>query len=142
MAASTANRYNMPTVAVQSFIYPVAVTTIFANCNVCVDSSGNLNMAADASGFKYVGVSQGYFNNSQGSPGAISAKVQPLSEVKYLEMDAVNPTNAWVGNNAFFTDDHTVAITGVTYNVSAGTIAGITSTAAAGKVVVKLIGTT
>ena len=143
MAASTADRFNMPTVAIQFFLYPVAAsTTIYANCNVCTDTSGYLHLAADTAGYKYVGISQGNFNNSGGSNGTISAKVQPPTEIRYLEMDAVSPTIAWVTSPAYFTDDHTVAISGTTNSIQAGVIAGITSTAVAGKVIVKLLANT
>ena len=140
MAHSTKNRYDIPSDAVAKVINPAAAgEVIYAGTMVCVNAAGFAIMAQDAAGLKLVGISEREVDNSAGADGDVDVPVQPITALRYVELDAVTPLELWVGDIAFFTDDHTVDIADPGNGIIAGTIQKIVKTGATGKVLISLM---
>jgi hypothetical protein len=118
MAASTANNTTRTNLVLGTVPIPVAASTnIYANCYVCTDASGNLNLAADTAGFVFAGIVGQQFNNATGAAGVVTANVFPpciSPENRFAEMACTGASQAWVGVLMYFLDDNTVAQAGST----------------------------
>ena len=142
MSLSTAPIYSIGRANVQYLEEPVeASTAIWSGTYVCANAStGNLVPAQDVASLIFIGQATQSSNNSGGAAQAVSCKVQPLAGINGLQqitINAVSPTQAWVGLDVFFSDDHTAALTGsVTNHVRVGTCISVLSTAAAGLILV------
>lgn len=140
MAQSTANRFDIPSDAVSKINYPVAATeVIYQGTMVCLNAAGYALMAQDAANLVLVGIAERKIDNSAGANGAKDVPVQPITALRYVELDAVTPLPAWVGDVAYFTDDHTVSNADPGNTVIAGRIEKIVKTGASGKVLVNLM---
>lgn len=140
MAASTADRTDLLQALVQYVNPPVAASTIiYSGTCVCVDSSGNLNLAAATSGFLFLGLSDQHVDNSAGIAGAKSCRVTPRGLIRYITLDAVSPATSWIGQPVYFTDDHTVALSG-SNSIKCGIVVDVPLVAAAGRVTVDVGG--
>jgi len=86
--------------------FPVAANAkIFAGSLVCANTSGYAAPAADAVGFKFVGVALEQVDNTGGANGAKKVR---LRRAGVFEFDAASITQAMVGTAMFVVDDHTV----------------------------------
>lgn len=139
MAQSTADRFDIPSVAAAKILYPVsAADTIFQGTMVAVAADGFAVMVSDTAGLRLVGISERQVDNSGGADGDLDVPVQPITALKYVELDAVTPLDLWVGDKVFFTDDHTVNIASGN-SILAGRAQRIVRTGATGSVLVSLL---
>lgn len=140
MSASTADR-SLTTQTVATIPYGVADNKIiYKDTCVCTDSSGWLNLAADTSGFVYAGLSAAHADNTivGHTAGGITCDVTPPAnspESRYIVQDFTSPAQTAVGALAYFTDDHTVAVSS-SNSVKMGIIVQIIATGTSGKVLV------
>ncbi len=85
--------------------FPVAANTkIYAGSLVCVNSTGYAVPAADAVGYRFMGVAMSQADNSAGADGDAYVR---LRRVGVFEFDAAGITQAMVGDPMFALDDHT-----------------------------------
>ena len=141
MGASTANRYDIRQVAQARPSVPVAGSTkIYAGIAVAINASGYLVPVTDAVGLQFWGISEQYVDNSGSvTDGALSCSVSGVSggNLGIIEINAVSPTQAWVGQEVAFTDDHTVALlASTTHVVRCGRVVSVSATGTSGKVLV------
>lgn len=143
MGASSADRFNLPSVPVAFINMPVAATTtVYANCCVMViDGTGGVLLANDTSNGIFVGITrQGAVNS--GSLGAKTVEVIPKAQLGAIEISATSPTDAWNGKLVYFVDDNSVALIGTTtYDVVCGRVLYVSKTGTSGKVVVDVTDT-
>ena len=107
MSLSTAPIYSIGRANVQYLEEPVeASTAIWSGTYVCANAStGNLVPAQDVASLIFIGQATQSSNNSGGAAQAVSCKVQPLAGINGLQqitINAVSPTQAWVGLDVFF----------------------------------------
>lgn len=116
-----ANRYNERFAAGWQLPFLVAASTIiYKGALVCINSSGYLVPADDATGLRFVGVARDRANNSSGSDGdAESVVVTQGSNV--VKKNKAKQSD--VGRDAFCVDDETVAVS-TDHSVYAGLIVG------------------
>ena len=147
MAASTADRTDIKSAVGDGaeIEFPMAVVKIYKGIMVsaCVTSHatpGYAIAAADTANTRLVGISSMQIDNSAGSAGDKSIPVQPLTALKYLELDATSPAIAtWVGRLVYVVDDHTVALAATTTNdIVVGLCVKVVRTGTAGRVLVDL----
>ena len=85
--------------------YPVAAATkIYAGSLLCVNGNGFAAPAADASGYRFVGVALEQLDNGSGANGDRLVRVRRSG---VFEFDAASITQAMVGGAMYAVDDHT-----------------------------------
>ena len=138
MAASTADRYDIKSADVLMYISRkvAAATLIYKGIIVANNGSGYVVAGSDTAGLKVLGISDQQVDNSGGIAGAKSVEIQPFETHRFIEVDAVSPDDSWLENLAYLSDDHTVAITGVSNSIVLGTVKVIVKTGTAGRVLV------
>lgn len=140
MSASTADRA-LTTIVVATIPYGVADNVIiYKDTCVCTDSSGWLHIAADTAGYIYAGLSAQHADNTVTghTAGGITCDVTPPNntpESRYIVQDYTSPAQTAVGALAYFTDDHTVAVSS-SNSIKMGIIVQIIATGTSGKVLV------
>ena len=98
---------------------------------------GYARMAATGADRTFVGISLA--NRTGGAAnGDVKVPVQPLQAIGYIELDAVSPTDAWIGDLAYFDDDHTATLTSTTRTLI-GRVVSVTTTGTAGRVVIDVL---
>jgi hypothetical protein len=106
--------------------YPVAGSTkIYAGSIVAINSSGYAVPASDSAGLKVVGVAASQADNSTGSNGDKSVKVDAPIIARF---DATSITQAMVGQVMYVVDDHTFDDSPGTNGVKAGRLVEFIST--------------
>jgi len=139
MAASTADRFNLPSTPIAFVNMPMAAAAeVFANtCVMVIDGTGGVLMAADTANGIFMGMSRQHVDNSAGLIGVKDIEVTPIAQLGAIEFDAVSPDDSWDGQLVYFVDDHIVALAGTTtHDVVAGRVLTVTKTGASGKVLV------
>lgn len=137
MSQSTEARYDIESVAVAELQFDVLTATkIWSGTCVATDASGNAQPCADTSGLVFQGVARESVNNSAGDSGALQVRVEPVTSLGHLELDAVNPNGTWIGFKVYFTDDHTVSKS--VSNCLAGECVAVEKGGAAGRVTVNV----
>lgn len=140
MSASIADRA-LQTLVVSTIPYGVADNVvIYKDTCVCTNGSGYLVLAADTSGLVYAGLSAQHADNTVAghTAGGITCDVTPPAntpESRYIVQDFTSPSQAAIGAEAYFTDDHTVALSS-SNSIKMGIIVQILVTGTGGKVVV------
>ena len=118
----SANRYDERFAAGWQLPFPVAaLTTIYKGALVCVNSSGYLVPADDASGLRFVGVARDGADNSSGSDGDGEVVVVTQGSIVVSKSGAAAGD---VGGSAYCFDDETVAMSTVN-DVYAGLIVSV-----------------
>jgi hypothetical protein len=123
--ALSANRYDERFAAGWQLPFPVAAsTTIYKGALVCVNSSGYLVPADDATDLRFVGVARDGADNSSGSNGDVEIVVVTQGSIVVAKSNAAAGD---VGMSAYCSDDETVALSTV-YEVYAGLIVSVVDT--------------
>jgi hypothetical protein len=104
-----------------------ASTEFFIGSLVAVDSTGYAVPASDVAGHVVIGVSEEQIDNTAGANG--DKLIQP-ARGKSWEFACSAADITWVGKKAYVIDDNTVAISGTTNSILAGTITQFTSATA------------
>ncbi|MCK4593362.1 hypothetical protein KAU45_02590 [bacterium] len=121
----SANRYDERFAAGWQLPFPVAAsTTIYKGALVCVNSSGYLVPADDASGLRFVGVARDGADNSSGSDGDVEIVVVTQGSIVIKKSNAAAGD---VGESAYCSDDETVALSTIN-EVYAGLIVSVVDT--------------
>lgn len=143
MAPSTSARYDIASDAVSRLLLPVAAATVvYQGVLVAHQTDGYTAQIADTAGHVLAGIAEQTVDNTGGADGDLNVPVQPINGpagLNYVELNAANPDDSWLGKQAFFVDDNTVAIAGVTNNVLAGMVRQILVTGGSGKVLIDLL---
>lgn len=127
MAASTATR-RVASVAIDEIVLPVAASKkIYGGTAVCVNTSGDAQMADDAANLKFIGMARNGVDvdNSGGNAGDLNVYVKPigLGTERYQRFACSSATKAWEGVMVYFVDDNTVALAATTtHDVPAGIV--------------------
>lgn len=103
MAALTADRQT-PSKDAELKGFPVGVDIIYKGALVAVDDNGYLLAAADAAGYRVVGVAEENVDNSGGSAGDKECRVRSGRAFKF---NATSITQAMVGDLMHVVDDQT-----------------------------------
>lgn len=140
-AASTKARFDIPSGDVASLNFQVAAgVSLFQGTYVITNAAGFLVQASDLAGGKIAGLLSLDVDNSGGADGDKEGPVQPITSIKYTDLDAVSPLPIWINKLVFFVDDHTVALAATTVNdVVVGRVKEIVKTGATGKVRISLM---
>jgi hypothetical protein len=101
--------------------FPVAAATkIYAGSLVCLNGDGFGVPAADASGFRFVGVAMEQQDNGSGANGE---KVVRVRRTGVFEFDAASITQAMAGDAMYALDDHSFDdAAGATNDVKVGVL--------------------
>ncbi len=135
MAASTADRYDLENVQGRYLELLVkSATAIYRGTAVCVDANGFVIPADDAANAKFIGFAETACTAANADGTTAKVKVE-LAQGMY-KFNAVSPATAWIGDQAYIVDDHTVSNSGGTNNVKAGRFVRIDKTGSSGVVVV------
>ncbi len=103
-----------------------AATKIEAGNLVAINASGYAVEAADASGYKVIGVAQETVDNSSGATGDLTVLVRRSNMFKLANSSSTALAQANVGGNAYVEDSVTLTTTAGTSNsVAAGMILGV-----------------
>ena len=127
MTATTAER-NTPRRNADDFSFPAAVAKILAGTIVVLNTSGNAEPGATATGKKSVGVAKETVDNTGGSAGDLQVPIARgcFRFANSTAGDAI--TNADYGANCYVVDNQTVAKTdGSSTRSIAGVIRGVDS---------------
>lgn len=96
-------------------------TKLPAGCGVCLDANGLAINAGDTSGAKTAGICLAMADNSAGADSAIMVTVRRIYDVELDTGETL--TQAHLGTNVYWSDNHTVNFVGTTTNdILAGTI--------------------
>ena len=94
--------------------YPVkANAKIFAGGIVCLGTDGNAVPGSDTAGYKFVGISRGYVDNTGGADGALQVEVWRKG---CFGLAAANMAKTNVGDAVYVVDDQTVGLAATTTN--------------------------
>ena len=94
--------------------YPVkANAKIFAGGIVCLGTDGYAVPGADAAGYRFVGVSRGYVDNTGGADGALAVEVWRKG---CFGLSAASMAKTNVGDAVYVVDDQTVGLASQTTN--------------------------
>lgn len=128
MTATTQER-RTPTRDSVDFVFPMAAAKkILAGTIVVLDSSGNAEPGATATGKAAVGIAQETADNTGGSAGDLAVKVRRGTYLLANSAAADEITNADYGSTCYVVDNQTVAKThGTNTRSAAGTVRGVTS---------------
>jgi hypothetical protein len=133
MAATTADRTNATTYTNDAIPFPVAAsTTVYAYENVGINTSGGnsgyITPISAIANLYWIGYALYQGNNSAGAAGAVYTPVVLLGngpDNGLFLMDCTNAqTTTWLGQIVYFTDDHTVGLSGAN-SVIAGMVVQI-----------------
>ena len=138
MVASTAERFDIEGAAPIELELPVAAgVKCYKGTLLIYNDAGYAQPGGDTVLGRLAGECARTVDNSSGVDGAVKVPVIPPARLRLIELDAVSPTDAWNGDNAYLTDDHTVALgSSVANNVHAGQIVAVITKAVAGRVVI------
>lgn len=144
MAPSTAARFDISSDAVSRLLLPVAAgVTIFQGVLAAHQANGFTIQIADVVGHVLAGIAELTVDNSGGADGDVNIPLQPINGIaglNFIELNAANPDDSWLGKQVFFVDDNTVGLTGTPANdILAGMVRQILVTGATGKVLIDLI---
>jgi hypothetical protein len=127
----TATTQERPTPARDNvdFVFPVAAAKkILAGTIVVLDSSGNAEPGATATGKIAVGIAQETVDNGSGSAGDLAVRVRRGTYLLANSATTDEITNADYGSTCYVVDNQTVGKTsGTNTRSAAGTVRGVTS---------------
>lgn len=118
MTALAADRVTQKQLA-DEISFKMAAVKIFAGALVAINASGYLAPAADTANFKVVGVAKETVDNSGGSAGDLSCKVETRIIAKFA---ASSITQAMVGTKMYVVDDQTFDDATGTNSIVAGVL--------------------
>lgn len=133
MAASTVPTQVLPNQVVGYLNMPVkASVKIPQGVAVCINTSGYADNAADTTSYVFVGFAVQTADNTNGTDGAISVLVSPLTDnqSRFFLAPCTGATQGWVAVHAFWLDNVTVAQAGSTSHtvIAGGVVQYISST--------------
>ncbi len=144
MAASTSARYDIASDAVSRLLLPVAGSIIiYQGVLVAHQTNGFTVQIFDTAGHVLAGIAEQTVDNTGGANGDKNVPVQPINGIaglNFIELEAANPDDSWLGKQVFFVDDNIVALAATTTNdVLAGMVRQILVTGGSGKVLIDLL---
>lgn len=103
----------------------MAAVKIYKGANVNINTSGFAKGSSDTASEVFAGVAMETRDNSAGAAGDQYLRVWKEG---IFSMDCSGATQAWVGQDVYVVDDHTVALAGTTTNdVKAGRVVNFVS---------------
>ena len=114
MTALTENRYTKHRDGLITAHQVKAATAIYKGSLVCADSTGYAVPGADTAGYTFLGIALEDADNSAGSNGDLSVRVQALGVFSFAKSGSI--TIADTGASLYIADDQTVALAATTTN--------------------------